>query len=102
VPQLFALQSGVWRLPIFVGRNQCPATRSADYRYNRVMHNYRLVRDRSAVQVFVDGIPKVTVDANQRNELRNYMVSAGLTPDEVNHKVHELYITNTTEFTTGR
>jgi hypothetical protein len=66
------------------------------------MHNYRLVRDRSAVQVFVDGIPKVTVDANQRNELRNYMVSAGLTPDEVNHKVHELYLTNTTEFTTGR
>ena len=54
------------------------------------------------MQVFVDGIPKVTVDANQRNELRNYMVSAGLTPDEVNHKVHELYITNTTEFTTGR
>jgi hypothetical protein len=50
----------------------------------------------------VDGIPKVTVDANQRNELRNYMVSTGLTPAEVNQKVHELYITNTTEFTTGR
>lgn len=66
------------------------------------MHNYRLVRDRSAVQVFVDGMPKVTVDANQRNELRNYMVSAGLTPAEVNHKVHELYITNATEFTSGR
>jgi hypothetical protein len=30
------------------------------------------------------------------------MVSAGLTPAEVNQKVHELYITNTTEFTTGR
>ena len=71
-------------------------------RYNRVMHNYRLVRDRSAVQVYVDGIPKVTVDANQRNELRDYMVSTGLTPAEVNQKVHELYITNTTEFTTSR
>ncbi len=66
------------------------------------MHNYRLVRDRSAVQVFVDGKPKVTVDANQRNELRNYMLAAGLTPDEVNRRVHELYITNATEFTTGR
>jgi hypothetical protein len=66
------------------------------------MPNYRLIRDRWAVQVFVDGVAKITVDANQRNELRNYMVSTGLTPDEVNHKVHELYITNTTEFTTGR
>ena len=65
------------------------------------MHTYRLVRDRSAVQVYVDGIPKVTVDANLRNELRDYMVSTGLTPAEVNQKVHELYITNT-EFTTGR
>jgi hypothetical protein len=87
----------------------CPATCETKipgdspqhYGYNAVMAYYRLVRDRSAVQVFVDGIPKVTVDANQRNELRNYMVSAGLTPDEVNHKVHELYITNTTEFTAG-
>ena len=66
------------------------------------MHTYRLARDRSAVQVYVDGIPKVTVDANQRNELRNYMVSTGLTPGEVNHNVHELYITNTPEVTTGR
>ena len=66
------------------------------------MHTYRLVRDRSAVQVYVDGIPKVTVDANQRNELRNYMVSTGLTPAQVDHNVHELYLTNTTEFTTGR
>ena len=46
-----------------------------DYPLQWVMHNYRLVRDRSAVQVFVDGVAKVTVDANQRNELRNYMVS---------------------------
>jgi hypothetical protein len=66
------------------------------------MHKYRLVRTGAAVQVFVDGIPKVTVDANKRNEMRNYMASAGLTPDEINHKVHELYMTNTTEFRSDR
>ena len=66
--------------------------------YNEAMHNYRLVRTGSDVRVFVDGSPKATIDANQRNEMRNYMASAGLTPDEVNQKVHELYITNTTEF----
>jgi hypothetical protein len=26
------------------------------------------------------------------------MASAGLTPDEIDQKVHELYMTNTTEF----
>ena len=62
------------------------------------MHKYRLVRTRSAVQIFVDGYAGKTVDANQRNEMRNYMASVGLTPDEINHKVHELYITNATEF----
>jgi len=66
------------------------------------MHNYRLVRTGSAVRVFVDGISKLTVDANQRNEMRDCMVSAGLTPDEINQKVHELYITNTTEFLGSR
>jgi len=66
------------------------------------MHKYRLIRTGSAVQVFIDGIPEVTVDANKRNEMRNYMASAGLTPEEVDHKVHELYITNTTEFRDGR
>jgi hypothetical protein len=66
------------------------------------MHNYRLVRTGAAVRVFVDGAPKVTVDANQRNEMRNYMASAGLTPDEINEKVHELYLTNTTEFFASR
>ncbi|MGO9519570.1 MAG: hypothetical protein ACLPND_21240 [Candidatus Korobacteraceae bacterium] len=66
------------------------------------MHNYRLVRTGSDVRVFVDGSPKMTVDANRRNELRDCMKSAGLTPDEVNQKVHELYITNTTEFLGGR
>jgi hypothetical protein len=62
------------------------------------MHKYRLVRTGSSVRVFVDGIPGTTVDANKRNEMRDYMASAGLTPDEVNQKVHELYMTNTTEF----
>ena len=66
------------------------------------MHNYRLVRTGSDVRVFVDGTPKVTVDANKRNEMRNYMASAGLTPDEINEKVHELYLTNTTEFVGSR
>jgi hypothetical protein len=66
------------------------------------MHNYRLVRTGSAVRVFVDGIPKLTVDANQRNEMRDWMATTGLTPDEINQKVHELYITNTTEFLATR
>ncbi len=50
------------------------------------------------MQVFVDGSPSVTVDANRRDEMRKYMASVGLTPDEINQKVHELYITNTTTF----
>jgi len=29
--------------------------------------------------------------------MRNCMASAGLTPDEINQKVHELYLTNATE-----
>ncbi len=62
------------------------------------MHKYRLVRTGSDVRVFVDGSPRVTVDANKRNEMRNYMASVGLTPDEINQKVHELYMTNATEF----
>jgi hypothetical protein len=62
------------------------------------MHKYRLVRTGSDVRVVVDGIPKTTVDANKRNELGYCMASAGLTPDEINQKVHELYLTNTTEF----
>ena len=62
------------------------------------MHKYRLVRTGAAVRVFVDGTAGITVDANKRNEMRDYMASAGLTPDEVNQKVHELYLTNTTEF----
>jgi len=66
------------------------------------MYKYRLVRTRSDVRVFVDGNPTTTVDANKRNEMRNCMASAGLTPDEINQKVHELYMTNTTEFLGSR
>lgn len=66
------------------------------------MYNYRLMRTGSEVRVFVNGSPKTTVDANKRNELRACMTAAGLTPDEVNEKVHELYITNTTEFVGSR
>jgi hypothetical protein len=71
-------------------------------RYNEAMPNYRLVRSGSEVRVFVDGNPKLTVDANRRDEMRNYMKSVGLTPEEIDHKVHELYITNTTEFVGSR
>ena len=70
--------------------------------YNEAMHKYRLVRTRSSVQVYVDGQAKLTVDANARNEMRNYMASTGLSPEEINQKVHELYMTNATEFTAGR
>jgi hypothetical protein len=66
------------------------------------MHSYRLVRTGSAVQVFVDGDPKVIVDANRRDEMRSYMASVGLSPDEINQKVHELYLTNTTKFVGSR
>jgi hypothetical protein len=66
------------------------------------MHKYRLVRTGSLVRVFVDGNPKTTVDANRRNEMRDCMASAGLRPDEINQKVHELYLTNTTEFLGGQ
>ncbi len=84
---------------------RCPIRRNNTRtitRYNEAMHNYRLVRTGSAVRVFVDGSPTVTVDANQRNEMRNYMASAGLKPDEINEKVHELYLTNATEFLGNR
>ncbi len=66
------------------------------------MPNYRLVRTGSEVQVFVDGNPKSTVDANRRDEMRKYMKSVGLTPEEIDHNVHELYMTNTTAFVGSR
>jgi hypothetical protein len=66
------------------------------------MPKYRLMRSGSDVRVFVDGNLRTTVDANKRNEMRNCMAAAGLTPDEINQKVHELYLTNTTEFLGSR
>ena len=51
--------------------------------------------------MFVDGTPALTVDANRRDEMRNYMASVGLKPEEINQKVHELYIANATTFTSG-
>jgi len=66
------------------------------------MPNYRLIRTGADVRVFVDGIPRLTVDANKRNEMRDYMKSVGLTPDQIDQKVHELYITNKTEFVVSR
>jgi len=71
-------------------------------RYNKDMPNYRLIRTGADVRVFVDGIPRLTVDANKRNEMRDYMKSVGLTPDQIDQKVHELYITNKTEFVVSR
>lgn len=62
------------------------------------MHTYRLVRTGALVEAFVDGHRTVTVNANGRNELRHYMASVGLSPVEIDQKVHELYITNTTTF----
>ncbi len=66
------------------------------------MPNYRLIRTGADVRVFVDGSPQLTVDANKRNEMRDYMKSVGLTPDQIDQKVHELYITNKTEFVVSR
>ena len=66
------------------------------------MYKYRLVRTGCDVRVFVDGNPKTTVDANKRNEMRDCMAFAGLTPVEINQKVHELYMTNTAEFLGSR
>ena len=66
------------------------------------MPNYRLIRTGFDVQVFVEGNPKLTVDANKRNEMRDYIKSVGLTPDEINQKVHELYVTHKTEFVVSR
>ena len=50
------------------------------------------------VEVFINGRSTTKVDAHQRNELRDYMTSVGLTPEEINHNVHELYLTNAIEF----
>lgn len=76
---------------------QTTAARIITY-YNDLMPNYRLARTGSEVRVFVDGERKLTVDANRHDEMRNYMKLVGFTPEEIDHKVHELYMTNKTEF----
>ncbi len=67
------------------------------------MHSYRLVRRGALVEIFVDGHASgKTVNANLRDELRNFFASCKLTPAEIDSKVHELYMTNTVSFTTAK
>jgi len=64
------------------------------------MHTYKLMRQGALVQVFVDGeFSKKTLSANQRNELRDFLTSHGLVLADIDFKVHELYTTNSTSFT---
>jgi hypothetical protein len=64
------------------------------------MHTYRLVRKGAIVEIFVDGRPSSkTVNANLRDELRGFFASCGVPQAETDSKVHELYITDTTSFT---
>ena len=64
------------------------------------MLTYRLLRQGALVQVFVDGQPSSkTLSANLRNELRDFLESFGLPQADIDFKVHELYITNSTSFT---
>lgn len=66
------------------------------------MHTYKLLRQGAQVKVFVDGqASNKTLSANQRNELRDYLESFGLMQTDIDFKVHELYLTNTTSFTAG-
>ena len=63
------------------------------------MHTYKLMRQGASVQVFVDGQHNgETLSANQRNELRDFMASFGLPQADIDFKVHELYLTNSTSF----
>lgn len=64
------------------------------------MQTCRLLRTGALVEAFIDGHLTKTVDA-KRNELRNYLASVGLTEDEINQKVHELYLTNSITFALG-
>ena len=67
------------------------------------MHTYRLFREGGSVRIFVDGNPiERTLSANQRNELRDFMGLHGLLPSDIDFKVHELYLTNATCFTSVR
>ena len=66
------------------------------------MHTYKLMRQGALVQVFVDGQSSgKTLSANQRNELRDFLASFGLAQADIDFKVHELYLTNSTSFTSG-
>jgi len=65
------------------------------------MHNYRLMRKGALVEIFIDDqiSPSRTVNANLRNELRAFFASCKVPQADIDHKVHELYTTNTTSFT---
>lgn len=66
------------------------------------MHTYKLMRQGALVQVFVDGQSTgKTLSANQRNELRDFLASFGLPQADIDFKVHELYLTNSTSFTSS-
>jgi hypothetical protein len=63
------------------------------------MHNYTLLRKGATVEIFVDGKASgQTVNANLRNELRNFFVSCSLPQADIDFKVHQLYTTDTTSF----
>jgi hypothetical protein len=85
---LWAQKSGLWR------QDWLAVVHSGH------MHTYKLMRQAGLVQVFVDGQSNgKTLSANQRNELRDFMASFGLTQADIDFKVHELYLTNATSFT---
>ena len=64
------------------------------------MYTYKLFREGGSIRVFVDGKPiNRTLSANLRNELRDFMGLHGLLPSDIDFKVHELYLTNATSFT---
>ena len=64
------------------------------------MHTYKLLRRGALVQVFVDDQASgKTLSANQRNELRDFLESFDLPQADIDFKVHELYLTNSTTFT---
>jgi hypothetical protein len=63
------------------------------------MHTYKLMRQGALVQVFVDGqLSGKMLSANQRNELRDFLAFYGLSQADIDFKVHELYLTNSTSF----
>ena len=65
------------------------------------VHEYRLKRTGALVEIFIDGASVKTLNANLRHELRDFFASLDLPQSDIDFKVHELYITNTTSFTCG-